>query len=71
MKKPIENPDTQNVDPGYWEKVLSSYGLGMDRGNRKSRTMLIGGISELVRAEHSLYEKETGAVKPSGHGPNE
>lgn len=27
-KQPITNPDRTNTDPGYWEKVLESWGLG-------------------------------------------
>jgi hypothetical protein len=26
--KPITKPDVTNTSPGYWEKVLKSYGLG-------------------------------------------
>jgi hypothetical protein len=25
----IEKPDTNNVDPKYWEEVLESHGLGI------------------------------------------
>lgn len=25
----IEKPDTNNVDPEYWEEVLESHGLGI------------------------------------------
>lgn len=30
MRK-INNPDTSNVSPEYWEKVLTSHGLGIDQ----------------------------------------
>jgi hypothetical protein len=69
--KPIEKPNTQCEDKSYWEKVLASHNLGMNRGHRPNRTSFRGGINELVVAEQIEYEKETGAVKPPGHGPDE
>lgn len=68
--KPIENPDTTIEDESYWEKVLHSHGLGMNRGHRPNRTSFRGGINELVITEQHEHERETGTVKPPGHGPD-
>lgn len=35
-KEPISNPDPSNIDPSYWEKVLSSHNLSMERASRPS-----------------------------------
>ena len=68
--KPISNPDTHNEDPEYWEKVLSSYNLGMSRGHRPNRNSFRGGINELVVVERQELDKDSGRVIPKGHGPD-
>jgi hypothetical protein len=69
--KPIENPDTEREDSEYWDKVLASHGLGMNRGHRPNRTSFRGGINELVVTERQQLDKDTGIVKPPGHGPDD
>ncbi len=69
--KPIDAPNTLETDPAYWEKVLASHGLGMNRGHRPNRTSFRGGINELVIAEQKQYEHESGEVKPTGNGPDD
>lgn len=66
----IDNPDTTNEDPLYWERVLASHGLAMSAGS-PSRKMVpnVGNMNDLVKVEHAVYEAETGRVKPPGHGP--
>lgn len=68
--RPITGPNIKNEDKSYWERVLASHGLGMNKGHRPNRTSFRGGINELVIAEEQEYEHETGVVKPSGHGPD-
>lgn len=78
--RPIKKPDTENTDPKYWDKVLTSHGLSMERGKpplirmpdgRRLRMILyVGGIQEL----DSLMEEmagRNGRVTPEGHGPDE
>lgn len=69
--KPIIDPNTEETDPAYWERVLASHGLGMNRGHRPNRTSFRGGINELVVTERQELDKETGNVKPPGHGPDD
>lgn len=33
-QEPIEHPDLTNEDPDYWNKVLNSHGLSMERAAR-------------------------------------
>lgn len=32
----LNNPDVNNTDPKYWEKVLHGHNLDMSRGRRRS-----------------------------------
>ena len=66
---PITDPDTTNTSQQYWEEVLISHGLGEQRARATTKTVLRGGIRELVGIEESEYEKSTGKVKPFGRGP--
>jgi hypothetical protein len=34
--KPIKNPDINRTDKAYWEMILKSHGLGMNRGTTKA-----------------------------------
>ncbi len=68
--KPIDDPDTTNVSPAYWEAVLLSHGLGMQRGKASAKTSLRGGIKELVSVEQIEYQKSSGRVSPKGRGPD-
>lgn len=68
--KPIDDPDTENVNPAYWEAVLLSHGLGMQRGKAAAKTSVMGGIRELVSVEQITYQKNSGRVSPKGHGPD-
>ena len=34
LTEPITNPDTTNTDLEYWNKVLNSHGLSMERASR-------------------------------------
>jgi hypothetical protein len=69
--KPIDSPDLTREDSAYWDKVLASHNLGMNRGHRPNRTSFRGGINELVVTEERELERESGVVKPSGHGPDD
>lgn len=70
--EPIEKPDTSNLDPKYWDKVLKSHGLGVNAGAVPSRKVsFIGGINNLVGKEEEEYRKESGKVDPNGHGPDD
>lgn len=66
--KPIENPDTQNTDPKYWEQILLSHGLGLRRGE-STKASLRGGIKDLVEIEELEFTRETGRVQPKGARP--
>lgn len=69
--KPIYTPDRENCSVDYWNEVLASHGLSMDRGKATHQTSLRGGITELVVAEKIQNERDSGHVKPSGKGPDE
>lgn len=69
--KPILDPDRQNLSETYWNDVLASHGLSMDRGKATHKVSLRGGITELVVAEKIQYQKDSGQTKPPGKGPDE
>lgn len=65
--------DTNNTDPEYWERVLRSYNLGMDRGSRRHSTSYVGDVGTLDAIEQKrLDEQEMGGrrVVPNGAGPD-
>jgi hypothetical protein len=67
MDEPIDNT---NEDPRYWDRLLAKMNLGMNRGHRPNRTSFRGGINELVIAEEIQLDKDSGHVRPPGHGPD-
>jgi hypothetical protein len=69
-RDPITNPNLEDCSEKYWEQVLESFGLGLNRGHRPGKASLRGGINELVKIEELQYEHETGKVKPQGRGPD-
>jgi hypothetical protein len=69
--RPIKNPDTENTDGEYWNRVLKSHGLSMSAGSVPSRKVsFVGGINNLVSIEEQEIKEETGVVKPPGKGPD-
>jgi hypothetical protein len=67
---PITNPDTENTDPLYWEKVLKTHNLSMTRGSNQNSVSYVGDLKKLVKIDTGMYEKETGRVVPQGSGPD-
>lgn len=77
-------PDTTNTDPAYWEKVLRSHNLSVNRGahpqtkiryndgeiEKVDVVLSVGGLNNLVGVEEQEYRIASGKVKPSGHGPD-
>lgn len=52
-QEPIVNPDPNNTDLKYWDKVLASHGLSMERA-RRSRIQL-GPRGERQQVERLTY----------------
>jgi len=69
-QEPITNPDTENTDPKYWERVLKTHNLAMTRGSNQDSVSYQGTIKDLIKLDTGMYEKETGRVVPKGHGPD-
>jgi hypothetical protein len=69
--EPINQPDLNNESAEYWELVLRSHNLSVDRG-RVSRKMVshVGGLNNLVGIEKEDFIDCTGQVKPTGKGPD-
>ena len=68
--EPINDPKTDCEDLDYWEIVLASHGLSMNRGNPSRRIVSNSGtINNLVRVEQAETLKNTGKVTPKGKGP--
>jgi hypothetical protein len=82
--EPINNPNRENLDPVYWDKVLKSHGLGMSKGDsprirvdtpdgkvKERLTCLVGGFNNIAGLDEQIYREETGRVSPSGKGPKD
>jgi hypothetical protein len=78
--KKIKNPDTANEKPSYWEKVLSSHKLSMEKGraprfrrNGKQirKVKFVGGMRNIEGIQEQQFRKRTGRVEPKGHGPDD
>lgn len=83
MKAPITDPDLQNEDPSYWDKILKSHGLSMERASRpriwvnkrthrEERIVLVGNSNDLEDIAEKTAKLPSGGkkVKPSGHQPD-
>lgn len=84
--KPITHPDPDNIDPSYWNQVLASHGLSMDRAKRSriqigprenrqqiERVTCIGSSNNLVGLEEEQERSRIRGgkrVHPSGHSPD-
>jgi hypothetical protein len=44
---PPEEIDLTNTDKRYWDEILKSYGLGMDRGRNPSCLAYIGDVQDV------------------------
>lgn len=55
--KPIDKPDVQNTDPAYWETVLQSHNLGMQRGMLGKKLSYTGGWREVEQLADSIRDK--------------
>jgi len=71
VREPIYQPDVTNESPEYWEKVLTSHDLSMDRGYQPDLVSYIGDLENLKILERRNAKKMTGKVFPAGHGPDE
>ena len=78
--KKIKKPDLENIEQSYWEKVLSSHRLTMEKGraprfrrNGKQirKVKFVGGMDNIEGVQEQQYRKRTGRVVPSGHGPDD
>lgn len=67
---PIFNPDTHNTDLKYWDKVLASHGLSMERARRSriqsgsrhdrqqvDRVSYVGSLHDLTSIEEKFAER--------------
>lgn len=83
MKAPIINPDLNNEDVLYWDKILKSHGLSMDRASRpqirirrhrqrEERVVFVGNSNDLEDIAEKTAKLPSGGrhVKPSGHQPD-
>ena len=74
---PIKNPDPTNTEKSYWENVLRSWNLSMNRGKspqtwidrgteterRESVTNQVGSLNNLVGVEEEEFRKASGKVE--------
>jgi hypothetical protein len=70
---PINNPDTTNTDPSYWEKVLASHGLSEGRALSTRAVVYVGSSKNLVDVENQQLEKKLCGgrrARPKGYGPD-
>lgn len=82
--QPITNPDPSNESQSYWESVLASWGLTpengrtprlwVNRGTDKEACLrqvkFVGSNMNLEGIEEEQFRKESGIVRPDGHGPD-
>lgn len=68
--KPIKEIDQTNESPEYWNSILKSFNLSMQRGYRPNVVTPIGGLFVLNKIDEKQAAKESGKVEPSGYGPD-
>lgn len=68
--KPITEVDTSNESVEYWNDILRSHGLSMERGKRPNLVVPVGGLFVLNKVDEKQLVKETGKREPEGYGPD-
>ncbi len=68
--KPIIEVDTSNESVEYWNDILRSHGLSMERGKRPNLVVNVGGLYVLNKVDEKQFVKQTGKAEPDGYGPD-
>jgi hypothetical protein len=68
MSEPIDQPDVSNTDPAYWETVLKSHKLGMNRGMLGGRLSYVGDWREVETLADSIRDRWVRERQEQGEG---
>lgn len=68
-REPVTEIDHSNENPEYWNEILNSFGLSMQRGSRPNVVTPSGNLTNLNRIEIKSFQKDSGRVAPAGSKP--